>query len=393
MIEATAGWSRVQRVALVVGVAALLVCLLAAVLKPGQFFYSYLLGFVFWINVALGSLAILMLHHLSGGGWGLVIRRLLEASVQTLPWMALLFLPLLFGLKELYEWARPEVVAHDEALRHKSPYLNVPFFLARAFLYFAIWIVMAHFLTRWSRQQDGSDDAQALRLAQRMQGVSGPGLVIYGLTVTFASVDWIMSLDAHWLSTIFGVLIMGGQVLSAFSLMIAVLVLLSGRKPLADFITPTHLHDLGKLLLAFVMLWAYFSFSQFLIIWSGNIPEETPWYLKRMHGGYGWVGLAVVLLHFALPFLLLLSRELKMRARWLGAVAAVVFIMRLVDLYWIIAPEAHGAHLVKLLTDLAAPAGIGGVWLAVFLWQLKDRPLIPLRDPYLLEAREHGKAE
>jgi len=377
------GVGRLQRRALVVGLAALALCIIGAFISPAQFFRSYLLGYLFWAGVTLGCLAILMLQHLSGGAWGMVIRRMLESGSRTLPLMALLFVPLIPGIRQLYGWARP-----DNSIPHQAAYLNVPFFLFRAVLYFGAWLSMAYFLNRWSREQDRTGD---LRLARRLRMLSGPGLVLYGLTATFAAIDWVMSLEPQWSSSIFGILIIGGQALSAMAFIIAVAVLLAQHEPLSGVLLPGHFHDLGKLLLAFVMLWAYFAFSQLLIVWSGNLPEEIPWYLHRLHGGWGWVGVLLILFHFALPFVLLLSRDLKRNARALALLAVAVIFMRLVDLFWLTAPEFWPGRFHLHWMDIAAPVGIGGVWLAVFAWQLRGWPLLPIGDRYLEKALEHGQ--
>ena len=381
--------SRIQQRSLIIGVVGLVLLLAGALVlqAPEQFFQSYLVGYIFWVGIALGCLAICMLQHLSGGAWGLVIRRLLEAGARTMPLMALLFLPLLLGAYKyhLYPWAVAEEVNRSAVLKHKALYLNLPFFLARAVFYFAAWILLAHFLSKWSSEQDRSSDPLIIR---RLQVLSGPGLVLYGLTVTFASIDWVMSLEPEWGSTMFGMLLMGGQAVSAMSFIIAMAVLLAKREPMSRVFAPHHFHDFGKLLLAFIMLWAYFSFSQFLIIWAGNLPEEIPWYLHRLRTGWRYVGLALVLLHFALPFVLLLSRDLKRNARTLVLVAVMVIVMRFVDLLWMIAPEFNKASFRLHWMDLVAPIGVGGLWLAVFTWQLKSRPLLPLRDPNLQEVLE-----
>ncbi len=374
---------RMQRRALSVGVAALALCVAGAIASPAQFFRSYLFGYLFWTGVALGCLAIVMLQHLSGGAWGMVIRRMLESGSRTLPLMALLFLPLIPGIRQLYGWSRP-----DNAISYQTAYLNVPFFLFRAALYFLVWLSIAYFLNRWSREQDRTGD---LRLARRLQLLSGPGLVLYGLTATFAAIDWVMSLEPHWYSSIFGILIIGGQALSAMAFIIAVAVLLAQHEPLSGVLLPSHFNDLGKLLLTFVMLWAYFAFSQLLIIWSGNLPEEIPWYLHRLHSGWRWVGVLLILFHFALPFVLLLSRDLKRNARALALLAVGVIFMRLVDLFWLTAPEFWPGSFHLHWMDIAAPVGIGGVWLAVFAWQLRGWPLLPIGDRYLEKALEHGQ--
>jgi len=379
-----------QQRALIVGIAGVAICVLGAFFNSEQFFRSYLLAYVFWVGIALGCFAILMLQHMSGGAWGLVIRRVLESATRTFPLLAVLFIPIAIGVRSIYIWAGPHAGEGNEALQHaldhKAPYLNVPFFIGRAVFYFAIWILLSYLLNKWSLEQDRTRHRP---LTTRLQGISGPGLVLYGFTVTFASIDWIMSLEPQWFSTIFGVLVMGGQGLSAMAFIIAVVVVLSRYKPLSEVIKPSHLHDLGKLMLAFLMLWAYFGFSQFLIIWSGNLPEEIPWYVRRLQTSWKWVGLAIVLLQFALPFVLLLSRDLKRNSRRLVTVAVAVIVMRLVDLIWLTVPEFHeGAFRIHWM-DLLMPIGVGGLWLAYFAYQLKQRPLLPMGDPYLEEALAH----
>ncbi len=382
------GVEQFERRAFAVGILGLAFCCLGAFFSPDQFFRSYLLAYLFWIGITLGCMAIVMLHHLSGGAWGLVIRRLLESATRTLPLMILLFLPLLFGLPRLYEWARPAEVAADKILQHKSLYLNVNFFLARAVVYFSAWAGLVHFLNKWSLEQDRTAHPE---LSRRLELLSGPGLVVYGATMTFASIDWVMSLEAHWFSTIYGLSFMAGQVLSAFAFAIAAASVLSARKPLSEAITPSHFHDLGKLLLAFVMIWAYLAFSQYLITYAGNLPEEVPYYLRRQQGVWQVVNLTLILFHFVLPFLLLLSRNLKRNARSLSLVACIVLFMRYVDTFWLVAPAAHHGQFHLDWMDLAAPVGIGGIWLAALTRQLRAKPVLPIRDPYLEEAIAHGR--
>jgi hypothetical protein len=387
---------RLRRPAFAVGLAALAACGVGWLIAPDAFFRAYLFGFVFFAGLSLGCLAVVMLQHLTGGAWGIPIRRILEAGTRTLPLVALLFLPVAFGLRRLYPWARSEEVAKDALLQAKEAYLNAPFFLARAAFYFAVWILFAFFLNRWSLEQDRAGSSPAL--TRRLQMLSAAGLVAYGLTMTFASIDWVMSLEPHWFSTMYGFLIISGQALNALAFVTAALVLMSGQKPFAGFVRTSHYHDLGKLLLAFVMLWCYVAFAQYLIIWAGNLPEEIPWYLRRLSGGWGWVGAALVLFHFALPFLLLLPEGANRNSRILAGVAALVVLMRLVDIYWLVRPvftqataAASSAHFRVHWLDFAAPIGIGGVWLAVFLWQLEERPLLPARDPEFLEALAHAE--
>lgn len=373
--QAPPGVARLQHRELLIGLLGLGLCAAGAVRWHDQLLRSYLFAYLFYLGIALGSLALLLLQHLTDGAWGLILRRPLEAAVGTLPLLLLFFLPVLLGVWTIYPWAHAGAAAASEHLLHKRAYLNVPAFMLRAGGYFAVWLVLGGLLRRWSRAQDESGDP---RLAGRMRALAGPGLVLYFLTVTFAAVDWIMSLLPGWYSTLFGLLVIAGQGLSALAFATGAAALLSRREPLRPMITPRHLQDLGGLLLAFVMIWAYLSFSQLLIIWSGNLPEETPWYTTRLRGGWRWLGLALALGHFALPFLLLLSREVKRSAPRLLAVVALLLVMRIADQLWLTAPELHEGRFALHWLDLAALVGLGGVWLAAFAWQLRRRSLWPV---------------
>jgi hypothetical protein len=343
---------------------------------------------MFFLGLTLGCMALNMLQYLTGGAWGVVIRRFCEAATRTLPLLAVLFLPIVIGIPALYEWSHPDIVAKDAILRHKHLYLNVPFFLIRAVLYFGGWILFSTVLDRWSQQQDESGGRAVNR---RLQLTSGPGLVWWGLSVTFMAIDWVLSINPHWFSTIFGLLFMAGQGLNALAFLITLTIIMSRRPPLDGVITPRHLHDLGKLMLALVMVWAYFSFSQFLIIWSGNLAEEIPWYVRRLNGGWQYVGLSLVFLHFALPFALLLSREVKRSERLILRVCVIILVMRMVDLYWLVMPDYRQGGFGVSWMDFATPVALGGIWLWAFTSQLNKRPLLPLRDPHLQEALEHGR--
>jgi hypothetical protein len=379
---------RVQRLALVLGAVLSAASILGLFLNRDAFFESYLVAYLFWMGIALGSAAVLMLYHLTGGGWGLIVRRLLEAATRTLPLMMLFLVPLLFGLPYLYEWARPDLVKADEVLRHKSAYLNVPFFMGRMALYFAVWLTLAYLLNKWSVEQDRSPDPG---LADRFAALSAPGLILYGLTATFASVDWVMSREPHWYSTVYGMIFMVGQVLTTLAFVIGATMMLSEREPVSAVAAPAKLQDLGNLMLAFVMLWAYLAFSQFLIIWSGNLPEEVIWYRHRLDGGWAWVALLLVVFHFAVPFLLLLSRRIKRRARLLGKVAIAMAAIRLLDLLWVVLPAHGGSSFHLHWLNLAVPIGMGGFWIAMFVNRLKTRPLVPVNDPQLMSVGvNHG---
>jgi hypothetical protein len=378
-----AALDRLQGRALVVGGAGVLLTLVGALLDRNQFLRSWLFAELFWTGVAVGCLSLLMINHLTGGVWGIVIRRFLEAGARTIPVLAVLFLPIAVGLPRIYEWARPEAVAADPILKMKEPYLNAPFFLLRAAFYFIVWSSLGRLLSRWSAELDESG---SLRVARRLRGISGGGLLLLGFTITFSSVDWAMSLDPHWFSTIYGVLFMVGQVLSTMSLAIVLLARVRGESPFAEVVRPQVVHDLGKLLLAFVMLWAYVCLSQFLIVWAGNLPEEIPWYLTRLHGGWRAIVLVVVVFHFVLPFLLLLSRDLKRSAPTLARVAGLLFLVRIVDFYWLLGPDLHHGHGLSVSwMDLTAVLGIGGIWLYWFGREVRVRPLMPRHEPDLEE--------
>jgi hypothetical protein len=378
-IRSEDGLARLGRRALVVGIAGGALSAAGAVVDPGAFLRSYLVAYLFVVGAALGCLAILMLQYVTGGAWGAAVRRPLESGAGTLSLMAALFVPVLLGLPELYAWARPEA-AGDPLLLHKRPYLNAPFFTARALFYFAAWVAITSALVRWSRRQDETGDAA---LASRLEMLSRGGLVLLGLTMTFASVDWAMSLEPHWYSTIYGILFMGGSVLTAFAVVIAVAAVLAAREPVAAVLSAERFHDLGKLLLAFVMLWAYFSLSQFLIVWSGNLPEEIPWYLRRLDHGWQWLALFLVIFHFALPFVVLLSRDLKRRARTLAGVALALLLARFLDVFWLVTPALRAGPPTLGWLDLAALTGVGGLWLGVYLRLLAQAPVVPLNDPGL----------
>jgi len=367
-----------------VGVA---VCAIGLLMNPAQFVRSFLPVYMWMLSVTLGSLALAMVHQVSGGAWGVVIRRILGAASRTLPLLTILFIPIALGLHSLYPWADAAHVGEDPVLRWKQPYLNAPFFLVRAAIYFIIWNAIAFFLNKWSVEQDTTADPAVPR---RMQLLSAGGLLAYGLTITFAAFDWLMSLEPHWFSTIYGVLVMGGQALSAMAFSIIVLAWLVRRHPFNELITANHFHDLGNLMMGFTMLWAYFAFSQYLIIWSANIPEETEWYLHRTGHGWQYIALMLVLFHFAVPFFILLHRAIKRNAAMVSKVAALVLVMRLVDVYWLSAPAfAHGSETRVHWLDVALPIALALVWLGYFVYQLRGRALLPLHDPEFREALKH----
>jgi hypothetical protein len=374
--------SRWQRASLIVGIAGVLLLITGSLLDREQALRSYLFAYLYWIGMGLGSMGILLMHHTVGGKWGMIIRRMCEAGSRTLPYMALLIVPILLNLPALYPWARPEAF-HNANIQAKAAYLNVPFFLGRTVCYFLVWSFYAWRLSKWSAAQDLTDDES---LIDKMRAVSAPGLVVFTFVTSFAFIDWIMSLEPEWFSTIYGVMFLVGQVLESFAFVIAVAIILSKRPPLSEYVTAQHLHDLGNMMFAFMVLWAYLSFSQFLIIWAGNLPEEIPWYLRRLRGGWGWVALSLVVFHFATPFVLLLMRKTKRQANRLITVCLLMIVIRIVDVYWVVEPAFYNQQLRIRWLDFVTPFAVGGLWLTLFFWQLKLRPLVPTHDPRLQGA-------
>jgi hypothetical protein len=373
----------------VVGVLSLALTGVGAVLQADAFFQAYLLGYTFWLSLGLGCMGIVFVQFLTGGNWGLATRRIFEAGAATLPLLALLFIPLLFGVPRLYVWARPDEVAADPVLQHKQIYLNTPFFVARAIVYLLTWVVLALLLQRLSRAQDDHPhDPETLRRLQRFSII---GSLLLSATVSFAAIDWLMSLDADWFSTMYPPLIVMSALLVALAFGIVVVARIAPRTPVGEMMTPQVYNDLGNLLLAFVMLWTYLQYFQYLLIWAGNLSDEIPWYLERTQGA--WLPVAVLLAvgGFAVPFWFLLFRPLKRNPRTLAAIAGLLVVMHLVDVYWLIAPpfQPGGPSLTWL--DLTATLGIGGVWLAIFVWQLGVRPLLAPNDPRLPIALEAAR--
>jgi hypothetical protein len=377
--------SILARRALLVGAVFGAITLVGLFVDRAAFFRAYLVAYVDVLGIALGSLGLMLLHHMTRGAWGLMVRRIFEASSRTLPWLALLFLPILAGLPALYPWARPGAAQHDAVLAHQSVWMNPGFYTGRAVLYFAIWIGFTLIVNRLSKRQDETGDAA---LERRMQRFAGPGVIAYVLAMTFASFDWIMSVNPHWTSTIFGLYIVAGQVISGLSFTLLAALYLRERPPMSGALQPRHFHDYGKLLLAFVMLWAYFAISQFLIIWSGDLPEEISFYRVRLTPGWKLAALGIVILHFALPFVLLLSRELKRDPKPLARIALLLLVMRWVDLFWLVAPafrpEGIGIHWL----DVTAPLALCGIFVFLFARELGARALLPVNDPGLPAALE-----
>lgn len=381
--------TRLQRPALLAAAAGIVLMLVWLTFSPEQFFRGYLVAWLFVLGISLGSLAIVMLSHLTGGEWSWLVRRLGEAAANNLIVCAILFIPLAFGLKYLYPWADPELVRTIPILHHKSLWSNPPWFIARTFIYLAIWMALAFMLRRLSLEHDRTGGSLPLARAQR---VSAPGLVLYVATMTLASIDWIMSRDAHWFSTVIGLLMVVGQAATGMSFLVLMLMRIAGRDPIVPVLERKHMLDLGNLLLTVVILWAYLSFAQFLIIWMGNTKDDVSFFMERGMGavrnGWRWLALFLIIFHFFVPFFILLSRDSKSRVRILMIVAVLLLIMRWLDIVWTIVPTGD-----KSFTgvELAATAALGGIWLAMFVRNLEGVPLLPRHAP-LEPAGSHDHA-
>lgn len=372
------------RKALILGVLSLALGVGVFFFKPTQFYYSYLVAYMFWLSVALGAMFFVLLFHLTGTVWGVVLRRIAETMMQVLPYMAVLFIPLVFGLHDVYHWTHPD--AADAVLQHKAGYLNVPFFIVRAVIYFVAWYLIARALYKASLKMDENPSQE--RIAY-MRKVSAIGMVVFALTVTFASIDWIMSLEPHWYSTIFGAYIFSGSLLAALSFFVIIPLYLRKKGALAGQITVEHYHDLAKMLFGFTIFWGYMGFSQYFLMWYANIPEETIYFFQRWQGNWKILTMTLVLGHFALPFVLLLPRSLKRNLTFLKYLAYWILLMHWIDLYWMVMVNFHPQGIRLCSTDFLLFFGIGGVTAALFWKFLSAQPLLPVGDPNLQASIEY----
>lgn len=386
--------------ATIVGLVAIGISVAAIAMGNGDEFYrGYLLGYLLVLGLSLGSMGLLFVHHLVGGAWGFVIQRQLEAATRVLPFLAVAFLPILLHVltseHPIYHWAEPHAAEHDHLLAHKAPYLNHMGFAIRAGVYFVVWATLIFFLNRFSKKLDVSGDGT---IANSLGKMAGPGIVLYMLTMTFAAFDWAMSLDPHWFSTIYGVIFIVGQVLSAMAFMILAVSFTRHDSEFGHAITTDRLHDLAKLMFAFTCLWAYVQLSQFLIIWYGNMPEETIFYHLRLQGGWQYVTVSLVFCQFVFPFAMLLSRWPKRSMKWAPRIAAFILAVRLLDLYVYVMPHAEksesgdmiASHLHMHWVHFTAPIGLFALWVVVFIWNLGKRPLLPSKDPRWKEILSHA---
>lgn len=383
-------------VGIIFGIASLITAILPRTRE--QFYHSYLLGFMLWLGITLGSMAILMINHMTGGMWGISIRRQLEAATRTLPFLAVLFIPIIVGMPHLYQsWLNPDpknkhLVELSQVYMTRFGTANFLFlngYIGRAVVYFAFWIGIAFLLNRLSRVQD---NPPVQNLSPRFRRIAAPGLILYAFTISFAVIDWVMSLSPPWISTIYGFIFIAGELISAISMMVVVERILVKYEPTASLLKAKEVHDHGKLMLTFVLLWSYFSFSQLLIIWAGNLPSEISFFTRRLYSGWQDIGLGLVIFHFAVPFLLLLSRALKRDVKTLVWLACWLLFMRFVDLFWYIEPNFHKTitdGLSGYWLDVVVTIAIGGLWMAAFFHNLRSRPLLPAYDMHAQEYLQH----
>jgi hypothetical protein len=392
--------NRYQARALVAGGVGIIALIIGALIGPDALDHAlraYLAAYVLWVGASLGCMALLMVNHLSAGKWGLIIRRVLEAGAAQFPLLFILFIPILLGMHHLFPWTEPRF-SHlpwdaQKIILHKHHLMmNVPFFIVRWVLYFFLWWSFSATLRKWSIERDRNPLARDWQ--RILENVSGLGIVMYSLSMTFAVTDWVMSLDATWFSTIFGLIFLAGQGLMALSICIITVLLLSGEEPMRSMLRKTEMHDLGKLMLAFVMLYAYLSFSQWLITWSGNLPQEIQFYLNRLSGNWMNLSRFLILFEFAVPFALLLSRRLKKQPGFMVPFCSGIIVIRMIDLYWHVEPNfiTHGSQFAFNWMYLAATVGLGGIWVVFFIRSLKSRPLLVAYDLQLPELLEHEHA-
>jgi len=375
-----------NRIPLIAGVVAVLGAVACAILGPGnprQFFFSWLVAFLFFQSLALGALFFVLIQYAAQGGWGVVLRRIGETVFSTIPVMAILFLPVVLGMHDLYEWSHADAAEHDALLRWKEPYLNTPFFLIRAALFFLIWSFIAILYYRGSSGQDSTGDHA---VSARLRKFAGPAIIVMALTQSFAAIDWIMSLTPHWYSTMFGVYFFAGSWVGFIALLSVVVPAMRGSGLLDTIISKEHLQDIGKFLFAFTAFWAYIAFSQFFLMWYGNMPEETIFYKARMEGSWLTVSLFLLFGHFFAPFFYLMGRSVKRNGATLALGGTWILLMHFVDLYWQVMPTLHPEGLSPSLLDVAAFMAVGGSFLATAGWLMRRQALVPLRDPRLAES-------
>lgn len=375
-----------SKIFLIVGLSGLVLSGVGYFINHEQFFHSWLVAFAYWASIGIGGYFLTLIHHLSGAVWSVVIRRIPETLMATLPVMLILFIPIVLGMHDLYHWTHHDAVAHDPLLQGKAPYLNTTFFIIRTVIFFAIWTIFGRLLYKYSTQNDVTGDAGLLAKSKK---ISPLAVILFAFTVSFAAFDWLMSLDPHWYSTIFGVYYFAGSTMAAYATVTLFVLFFEQRGLLKGLVSKEHYHDLGKLTFTFTIFWAYMAFSQYFLIWYANIPEETVWFLHRWEGSWKAVSLLLAIGHFIVPFLIMLVRALKRSALALIIFTSWMLLMHWVDMNWLVLPNLHphGAHFSWI--DVVTMFGIGGLFLWLFMWQLGKHSLVPINDPNLDQSIKH----
>ncbi len=374
-------------IALATGIAGIVLTIVGFFVDSHQFFTSWLMSFATWTTIALGALFFVMLQHVTGAVWSVVTRRAAEAMSQTLPLLLLLFVPVVLGAHTLYHWSHEDAVSTDHLLAWKAPYLNVAFFSIRGVLFFAIWIGLSWMLSRHSLQQDADGEA---RHTIAMRKISAAGMFLFAFSLTFAAFDWLMSLEPHWYSTIFGVYIFAGGFLASLAFLSLFFRTIGRDGLLAKEVTIEHHHDFGRMLFAFTVFWAYIGGSQYYLIWYANIPEETVWFLARWDNGWWLVSVALIFLHFAVPFAVLVFYKLKRNSAILRGIALLILVMHAVDMYWIVMPTFRPGSPLPSWMDVTALVGFGGLVLWLFWNRFTANASVPLNDPKFSDSIAHN---
>ena len=376
-------WNRIPLIGAAAAAIGIVICAVLGMGNPKQFFFSWMVAFLYFQTLVLGALFFVLIQYAAQGGWGVVLRRIGETVFAVVPVMALMFVPLLFGLHDLYEWSHADAAQHDALLQWKSPYLNTQFFLIRMVLFFGIWSFIAFVYFRGSSGQDVTGDPA---VSARLRKFAGPGIIVMALTSSFAGIDWIMSLTPHWYSTMFGVYFFAGSFIGFIALLSVVAVAMRAAGLLEAVISVEHLHDVGKLLFAFTSFWAYIAFSQFFLVWYANLPEETVWFKARLEGSWQAISIFLMAGHFGIPFFYLMGRDVKRRGATLALGGAWMLLMHFMDLYWQVMPTLHPAGFSPSLLDVGAFLAVGGVFVAATSWLMRRQALVPLRDPRIAES-------
>jgi hypothetical protein len=366
-----------------VGVVGLLASGLGYFLDHDQFFFSYLVNFAFFSSIALASLFFVLLQHLTRSHWSVAIRRIPETFLSNIWIWALFIIPVILGMHSLYHWTHPEAVAHDPVLQGKAPFLNTTFFIIRQIIYFGIWSFLGYRMYHKSTEMDKTGDWGIQTLLRK---TSGPGLFLFTITLAFASFDWLMSLDPHWYSTIFGVYYFAMSFQVMFATIILLIMFLFSKGLLTNTIQKGHIYDLGVQLFGFTVFYAYIAFSQFLLIYYANIPEETVWFLERLSGGYEYLAYFYFFGRFVIPFAVLLPKKAKSNYKIISTISVLILASHLVELYWLVMPvlDHHGFHFNWM--TITSFLGLGGIFFGLFFHRFKQNKMIPVKDPQLANS-------